>query len=424
MSHVDEGRLHEYLDALERGQEGQEDSSPSIAPHRPPSPAAKRTAQWQEIEQHLAECAECATQLEQVQLIRDRASALLRDAAPAHVSMPPFEEIQARAEARARKAPRRVFAMTRLATLGWAATIVLAVGVGWLARGSFNFGSSATEELPPQATLTMDAVAAGEVTSEAEESGRGSAADQAVTDVRGARRDVVTTAEEDVATQPASNVRLEEAAAPPPAVQRTQPADAKIDQVRQAPEREVVAGVAVAEPERRREPGVVADEAAQLPNVSVEGITTAAYADSGDEDVSRAINELFSTETWPVASKLDAERHIGRDLMAVDALPIDSIRIGEVSGQPAAAVVQQLPSGELLEIVQWKQEDTERQAEGFVAVGAVSADQAPMEQLEARAAKRTPGLITSVIAQEGFLLALRAPVSADSLAVLAARIRP
>ena len=38
----------------------------------------------------LAECAECAALLEEVQLIRDRASALLRDAAPMPVSAPPF----------------------------------------------------------------------------------------------------------------------------------------------------------------------------------------------------------------------------------------------------------------------------------------------------------------------------------------------
>jgi hypothetical protein len=135
------------------------------------------------------------------------------------------------------------------------------------------------------------------------------------------------------------------------------------------------------------------------------------------------IDDAFRLERWIAVDRAGAESHIGGDLMAVEGLAIDSIRVGEVGGHPAVAVVQRLPSGEPIEIVQWKQENAERQAEGWVSVGAVAVDQAPMEQAEARAAKRTPGLLTSVIARQGFLVALRAPVSADSLAALAERIR-
>ena len=396
MSHIDEVRLHEYLDGLER---------PDAAT------AGRQDGRTAEVEAHLAECAECAALLEEVQLIRDRAATLLRDAAPVHVSMPPFEEIQARAEARARKAPRRVFAMNRLTALGWAATIVLAVGVGWLARGSFNFGSSEPEELRQRevAALEVEAPAAAmDVASGAEEADRGAPvpAQQEATGRRSAHEPV----EEEVTTPPMTDERLQMAVAPPAEPERTeilaepsanvaepeQPAAAKADAMVAGG---VVAGGVVADEEQREARG----RGAAVP------------------DIDAQVNEAFAQETWVAADRSAAERHLGRALLTVEGLPVAGVRVGEVSGLPAVLVLQTLPSGDSLDLVQWRQADAGLQAPKWAAV---SADRVAEEAVpEPRAREGASVTDMTVIARDGFLVALRAAVSRDSLAALAGRIR-
>lgn len=403
MKHIDEGRLSEYLDALQREQEGQ----------------SGRAAERQETERHLSECAECSALLEEVQLLRDRASALLREAVPARVSMPAFEEIEARARAVGRgvprQAPKRVFAMNRLAALGWAATLVLAVGVGWLARGSLNFGSPELEEYGQREAVSREAPAAAEVASGAAEADSGAQVETVPSHEARRLRSAQEPVEEAAAqvTLPAAvDERLEMAVAPPPEPGRRDvlaeppvdvaapepPAAAKADPQRDAAARQAIAGITAEEREGEAlGRGAAPDPRAQL-------------------------NEAFATAMWAAVNLAEAERHVGGELRTVNGIPVDSVRIGEVDGRPAASILQTLPSGEQLEIVQWHQE----QAENWVSVGAVaqvSADQAPVERPEARAAERPAELMTSVIRQDGFLLALRAPVSADSLAALAARIR-
>jgi hypothetical protein len=368
MSHIDEGRLHEYLDAVETGQEGQD------------------------VERHLAECAECSALLEEVQLIRDRASALLRDAAPVHVSMPPFEEIQARAEARARKAPRRVFAMNRLTAFGWAATIVLAVGVGWLARGSFNFGSSEPEELRQRevATLEVEAPAAMDVTSGAEEADRGAPtetvpAQQEATGRRSAQEPV----EEEVTTPPMTDDRMQMAVAPPAEPERT----------------DILAepSANVAEPEQ---------PAAAKADAMVAGVMAPGMTPVG---IGQVIDAAREETSWHTVSQTEAEQHIGGQLLFVRELPVDSILVGEVNGQPAATIVQTFADGDLLEVVQWRQSGIAREEAEWQALAA----QEPV----AREKEEGTGSGITFVAKQGFLLALRAAVSADSLAVLAGRLR-
>lgn len=126
MSHVDDGLLHAYLDG---------------ALH------AEDPAEAERVERHLAVCDDCRARLEAARGLRAEADALLEGATPAELDMPPFETIAARAAARAteagvpgpdratdRVAPRRPrrFVVTR--TLAWAASIVIALGMGWWAR--------------------------------------------------------------------------------------------------------------------------------------------------------------------------------------------------------------------------------------------------------------------------------------------------
>ncbi len=110
MSHVDEGALHAYLD-------GALDALPA-------SEAAR-------IRQHLASCGTCARRLEEERALREEASSILAGADPGVGAMPPLEELRQRAAART-----RVGSGFRLRQLTWAASLVVAVGTGWLLRGS------------------------------------------------------------------------------------------------------------------------------------------------------------------------------------------------------------------------------------------------------------------------------------------------
>ena len=110
MSHVDEGSLHAYLD-------GALDEYPA--------------AEAQKVREHLEVCAECRAQLETERAIRDVAGSILGLAAP-EVEVPSFEEL--RAYVRANAAGRSPVSV-RIYRLGWAASLVLALGSGWMLRG-------------------------------------------------------------------------------------------------------------------------------------------------------------------------------------------------------------------------------------------------------------------------------------------------
>lgn len=117
MRHVDEGRVHAWLDGELPG----------------PGPDGAR-----ELERHLAACAACRAMVEEERAIRDRASALLRTADPGPAADPRVVPLPVPAR---RRAPRRAWIAA-----GWAASIVLALGIGWMARPA------------PREQLAIDAV--------------------------------------------------------------------------------------------------------------------------------------------------------------------------------------------------------------------------------------------------------------------------
>jgi hypothetical protein len=110
MSHVDEGALHAYLD-------GALDEYPAAEARR--------------IREHVETCAVCADRLEDERKVREESRAILGLAAP-EVEVPSFEELKA--YVRASRPPRTALSV-RLYRLGWAASVVLALGTGWLLRG-------------------------------------------------------------------------------------------------------------------------------------------------------------------------------------------------------------------------------------------------------------------------------------------------
>ncbi len=103
MSHIPEDELHAYLDqALGR-------------------------LRCVEIESHLAECTRCRDARDGIAALRDRTTALLARLAPRRTTVPPYADIR-------RRAQLQIFRQRRILTrLAWAASIVLALGIGWTA---------------------------------------------------------------------------------------------------------------------------------------------------------------------------------------------------------------------------------------------------------------------------------------------------
>src|SRR6266513_2836900 len=120
MPHVDEGTLHAYLDGE----------------LSPPERAA--------VEAHVAQCPPCRTRLAEERALLDRATSLLGLARPPERAAPPLSQLQ--------PAKRRFWEVR--APLAWAASIALALGVGYYARdfgtpaGAPVAGFVATEQRP------------------------------------------------------------------------------------------------------------------------------------------------------------------------------------------------------------------------------------------------------------------------------------
>ncbi len=118
MSHVTDGELHLVLDgALELL-------------------SADRA---REVREHLEVCGDCGRRLQEERRIRERSQELLRSTDPAAEPPPPFEELRARAGRPAGGAGSSESSRMRgtpwLQGLAWAATVVLALGIGWYAGG-------------------------------------------------------------------------------------------------------------------------------------------------------------------------------------------------------------------------------------------------------------------------------------------------
>ncbi|MFO8175270.1 MAG: hypothetical protein R6T96_13365 [Longimicrobiales bacterium] len=120
MRHVTDGELHAYLDGaldlLPRGR-------------------------GEEVREHLASCSVCEERLQDERRIRRKAQGILQGSAPETVDLPPFEDLRIRAEAsgdpsRSEPGQERVRGRfrgpLRGIPLAWAATVALALGVGWM----------------------------------------------------------------------------------------------------------------------------------------------------------------------------------------------------------------------------------------------------------------------------------------------------
>ncbi|HEY0351273.1 MAG TPA: anti-sigma factor [Gemmatimonadales bacterium] len=138
MRHIPEEELHAYLDqGLSR-------------------------SQCVEIESHLASCPSCQAARDAIAALRDRTTALLAKLAPPRGFPPVFDSLRRRAAMQASARRRRI----RLAA--WVASLVAAVGLGWMANYFLTtraptpsaLASRSVVQLPIRASATPAAVAA------------------------------------------------------------------------------------------------------------------------------------------------------------------------------------------------------------------------------------------------------------------------
>jgi hypothetical protein len=130
MRHIPEDELHAYLDQ-----------------------GLSRT-QAVEIESHLADCITCRASRDRIAALRDRTTALLARLGPPLRLPPTFESVRRRAAEHASERRRR------LHTMAWAASLVLAVGLGWTASSTLAVRETAPNvSAGPGATVPAESPA-------------------------------------------------------------------------------------------------------------------------------------------------------------------------------------------------------------------------------------------------------------------------
>jgi hypothetical protein len=382
MSHIDEGLLHAYLDGETAG--------------------AERSG----LEQHVAGCAECRARLEEARALRDRSTGILSGSGPATVTPPPFEEVVARS--RSVEARRRVFRLNRLTTLGWAATLVIAVGVGWIARGTLGIGERATQQ-PGVAAVDSAAPHLAEQIAEPE-SGAGTAErtlaqapmrESTEESGRAQRRD-----------EPAPPAALKSEVAPAeeePADYRPEAEEARAKMAQADVERQPAAGVAApatpaAGEARARGALAQADSVESTPDerkagveadvqvVVQEAAAEDAFAARRQVDLDALIGTAGEAGAWRVVDEPTARDRLGGPIARLPNAAVEAYLIPADSERPAVQVVQRLESGDVVVLAQELADDPAE--EGVGARDELMAMNEPFSDAAAARVRRGDYMIT------------------------------
>ncbi len=413
MTHLDDGQLHAYLD----GQSGQDGQT------------------RQQMERHLAECAACRGRLEEARRVRDRARAILAGAGPANLTVPPFDAVVQRAARGGRT--RRGF--RPMVPLAWAASVALAVTVGWYARGLLRGGEAgsivATREgdvraapiraAPPATSQVAQAVPQRpETTRQITQS----AAD--TTPIAAAAAPL---------TAPATNLAAAESKGALRAEARVPQGGSIMGRVVGAATQEPLSGIAVriegtqrqtvtapdgsfqlgdvpAGPQRLRVTGVGYRPQAQDIAVLAGGTDTVKVA---MQPTTAALEQVVVTgaagvaaagETWVTVSPSEAQRRLGGPLATIPGLPSLGTTVSGTGTSTVARTLQVLGTGLTIELIQRRGAPPPPPP---APTPARAAAPAPVAQA-ARGAGEEPGQALTVQWQ-GFSVTGRALIPPDSL---------
>jgi hypothetical protein len=406
VSHATEGDLHAYLDG-------------ALHDLEPERAAALR--------EHLQVCSDCRARLSEEKRWRDGAIDLLGSVAPAAAEPPPFADILAAAElAGPSDAPAGPSAGVsgrvhsgrrpgrRLTELAWAASLLIALGAGWMGRSLMT----ETGELERLRGLEQNRAApesvelrqAGEETMArgnrpAEEPGD---AGKAELDVR--RDQLRTDAVARPGTPPAnadakgqaeaqSGGAAESATESAETTRQAELFDGGAEEDSPAPEEAARQKLAESLPESEAVDADAADMA--VDDVSA---ADAGFARTGLD----AEGAVFKANlSWMPVSREDAAHWLSHELLTL------------------VRVTQRLPSGSVLEVVEQAADPGWADAVGGRLRNEQAAPAEPKRQSADSRAQDGAAARTAVIAdvREGLYVSLRAPVTPDSLAALASRLR-
>lgn len=264
MSHVDDGTLHTYLDGE--------------------ATAVER----ERLEAHLAGCAPCRARLEEERNLIERAGRLLGLAAPPERPAPSFHELR-----RPRRGGRYGL------PLAWAATIALAVGIGWYSRGLLRNRSA----VPTPAQVAAESPAA--------------LAEPHADDIAHDRTDSAPSGR----IAPRRNQPSSPTPAPPsgPAAMATGAAQAadRTGRVEPAPPQPVADAVGRLEAESARP--VLRGVTAAAPTPSKAVVLT-----SPEANIDASIHRI--TTSWPVIEPKRARTVLGEDPAVIPGYPIQALR--------------------------------------------------------------------------------------------------
>ncbi|MCH7682125.1 MAG: zf-HC2 domain-containing protein [Gemmatimonadetes bacterium] len=395
MSHVNEGQIHAYLDR-------QLEFADQAARER--------------FETHVAECSDCTVLLEEARAIHARATGMLGDSRPAVADMPSFEAVVTRASKRSARWAT-VKKLNRTRALAWAASIVVAVAVGWYARVPTTQSPQVERD---RFDLDEAVVALAEDQGEELEGVAGAGA--ATSDLAGGQPAAPTLAAPEAARvlvapalQQAAGRRAEGA----PAVAAATEEENRV--ALPAERQRLVAGELSAKAVTRT---LVDSVRAEVPAAALRVSRDAPaalkrareLAESGlfaEMEAPAPTDDLL----WIAVSRDEAERSIGGKLLLVDGLDVVEISIAATEPRASVRVVQLLPSGDSLEIVQ---QPTTPEVDRVAGVLESRLQDARDEQ-EAAANERE---ISSVSVIRGdVVVEMRGRISIDSLRVLLSRLR-
>jgi len=395
MSHVDEGRIHAYLDG-------------ALGPGDPEHAA---------IEAHLESCAECRAALENERRMRDRAADVLGQIVPDAVRVEPFEKVLAarraaaagtgaggsrttggRTDARDGGAqPHRSFYLP----MTLAASLVLAVTATWFARAYLPSRPDLTSTASQEAVQADEDArpAAGAAVTETEAVSQPGRNEQAVVDRLGGVEGVASSVAAPPVSQDEPGRAAESkvaAAAPPPA--------------------------AAAEPgrtsaENRRLADSMLSRPAELQEVSVAAAgQLAAFAGTRDADLAKTMRARAASEgalSWRTVVPDEAALRFGREPLTIDGLVADSIQMGDVAGVPIVRLVYG-SEGETVELIQWR-------AAALVMQESQARQDLPTAAEREIADDASVSFRVFRLGAVEFLIRARLP--ADSIAALAGRVR-
>lgn len=398
MSHVADGELHAWLDG-------------ALAPDEPARAARVRA--------HLEACPDCRARLAETRALRDRAAAILSGADPEDVAPPPFTEVLAEHRART-GTPGAGGARSRSGgpgpawAIAWAASLVLAVGLGWVLRPVDGEGPGGPEVAVREARPAEDRAAGSREREVAPAEAAPAEAAPAEGEAAGRRERQQRPAEGRAAPEPEPSADREGYAAKrrEAAADRAPEARARI-----AGEEAEEDAARASEAEAPREGAAAAGEAPVAQAAPPAALTAERAADPPS----------FRDDgpPWIPVGTDHAERWVGGRVVRVPELPLLEVAISTRAGVPVVRTVQALDDVRRLTLHQRPagaagREDAREPGEGAAGKAREEADEAAGGGgVGARTA--APSRLTIVV--DGFSITAEAPVASDSLRVLLSRAR-